>query len=268
MKLNIDGWNAHPPRKEGPLDYLPKDAPSYEFVCALLERVPELQHVWDETVADDDDFYPSPFFYDLARGLVSLAEEAMNTKNSSAGDALKRAYDCFEYGMSLPQASGVPSVIHTSLGDWLGRQASNARLFRVLSADMGRLLRASLRIDKDCATNESTIKNASPSPIPFAEPAHERRELEIISSGYWSYFFMRLVGTDRHFLDVLCGTSATYTVTIEFTAPECSEYERLGNDMIEDLVKAIQYSPSTYAARKVRLPPSWIRATEASNTSG
>ena len=223
--------------------------------------MPELQHVWDETVADDDDFYPSPFFYDLARGLVLLAEQAQHTPESEARDALKRAYGYFEQGLALPDVSGVPAVIRMSLGDWLSRQASNPELYSILCADMGPRLRAVLWTSPNDSPAAETTASVTQAQSPLAVPTSPPPELEVILAEEWTYFLTQLVGTNRYFLEVFCGRAGLYVITIEFTEDERLQYETTGEAMVLSLVRSIQADNSGWTQRKVHLPAHWKRRT-------
>jgi hypothetical protein len=70
--------------------------------------------------------------YDLARGMVTLAETAAATENTHAKAVLKRAFAYLERGMQAREVGPIPNLIRTTMCGWLGRQSSQPRAFQVM----------------------------------------------------------------------------------------------------------------------------------------
>ena len=54
-----------------------------------------------------------------------------------------------------------------------------------------------------------------------------------------------------HFLDVLCGGFAMFSVCIRLNVEELSYYRELGDYYIQKLARDISYSPNSFASRNV-----------------
>ena len=63
----------------------------------------------------------------LARGMVTLAEEASETPNSAAREVLVRAFAFLERGMRESEEGPIPNLIRTTMCDWLGVSRSRGR---------------------------------------------------------------------------------------------------------------------------------------------
>ena len=65
----------------------------------------------------------------------------------------------------------------------------------------------------------------------------------------WNYSFFE---KDSGFiLSVICGSVGLFEVNIQLNEEELKQYKIEGAAYIENLARAIQYSPSTYAERNI-----------------
>ena len=109
----------------------------WEFVNSLLAAVPELRPTWEEFQADEDEFLPIGSMYELARGMVTLAMRCVHEQDEEAREALARAYEVLDRGMSLNEDGPIPNLIRTTMCDWLGRESEDEALFEAIVHDMG-----------------------------------------------------------------------------------------------------------------------------------
>jgi len=247
-----DSWPAW---VEVSVDFEPEEKDQYDFVRSLVEAVPELQPIWDAFDSEWDEFLPSTLMYDLARGMVVLAQEVHDSGKASSATALARAYACIEKGLAEPSPSPIPALIRITWGDWLGRQAMEPALYAVLCESMGASMRSALAPMTESKTTKpwSSVSSA----VPFAEPFSETFDLELLHRGVWSFALLRIPGTNRIFLVVLCGTVGIYDVTIELNPEELADLRQQGRLVVEEWARAITQRPASVRSRQVKLPKTW-----------
>jgi hypothetical protein len=73
--------------------------------------------------------------------------------------------------------------------------------------------------------------------------------MEKILESPWDFIFYR--EGERHFLSVLCGTTAVFEITIELNAEEMAEYQAKGLDYIRNLARGGQSEPGSWIKRRV-----------------
>lgn len=65
----------------------------------------------------------------------------------------------------------------------------------------------------------------------------------------WDYRFFEK--NMKYYLFVMCGGVAVFKINIELNEDENILYKNLGIEYIDELVKKIQYSPSSYSERNL-----------------
>lgn len=74
--------------------------------------------------------------------------------------------------------------------------------------------------------------------------------MEILKDEHYFYTLFRDEATDEHFLEVVCGTVAIFTITIKLNEKELAEYlENSAN--IRVLAYKIMDSPSSFLDRRI-----------------
>ena len=237
------------------LDCEPEYAAEYAFVESLVHQVPEMRSIWEAFEADWGEFIPTTLMYDIARGLVSLARDVHQSGKEDSAIALVRAYSVLEEGLSEPTPSPIPALIRMTMGDWLGRQALEPDFYAVLCESMGPILRSALH--PMTVPKPVSVPPAEPSSIPVAEPSSEVFELQTLHRKEWSYAAVRIPGTNRIFLHVLCGTVGIYDVTVELNSEELAELQERGTSVIDEWAQTITQQPDSVRSRQIRLPDSW-----------
>jgi hypothetical protein len=237
------------------VEFEPSEKEQFEFVSSLVEAVPELQPIWDTFAVEWDEFLPSTLMYDLARGMVALAQEVQASGKESSATALARAYACIEKGLAEPPPSPIPELVRITWGDWLGRQAMEPALYAVLCESMGPSMRGALA--PMTKSQPTKVWSSASCTLPLAEPSSETLELELLHRGVWSFALLRIPATNRMFLNVLCGTVGVYGVTIELNPEELADLRQQGKNVVEEWARKITQRPTSVRARQVKLPKTW-----------
>jgi len=94
-------------------------------------------------------------------------------------------------------------------------------------------------------------------PYPLAEPSSLSVDLDVLHTKTWSHALLRLPGTRRHFLSVVVGSHAVYSVCIELSPEELQDFDTRGKAAIDALAWAITGQPGLVRERQIRLPDSW-----------
>jgi hypothetical protein len=74
--------------------------------------------------------------------------------------------------------------------------------------------------------------------------------MEVLYQEQYFFIVSRNEETDEHYLEVLCGTSATYTIRIKMTEKEIADF-RHNRTSVQTLAGNISYSPSKFLDRRV-----------------
>ncbi len=74
--------------------------------------------------------------------------------------------------------------------------------------------------------------------------------MEILYQEQYFFILSRNEETDEHYLEVLCGTSAVYTVRIKLTDKEIANF-RHNRGSARTLADSISYSPSKFLHRRI-----------------
>ena len=245
------------------MDFPPEYAEQQQFIFGLLDAAPELKPAWEDYAADEYEFIPTTAMYDLARGIVKLVHEQMDSPTPARDDALQRIFSVLEGGMAYSEDGPIPNLIRLTICDWLGRQSEFKPVYTMLLTYMGPSIRQFIVTADDLMPfrdgDEGPLSkdkpkppiNRSPAELPLLDVA-DGESLEIVLSEAWRFTFYRCGG--RYLLSVVCGGAGLYDVAFELSAEEMEAFERKGPESIVALVNTVNTDSSAYLDRRVRIP--------------